>query len=333
MASISKYKGGFRIQICVCGVRDSKVFRTKAEAKTWAALRETEIRADKESKPAVKFTLNDALERYAAEVSPKKRGELWEIKRINAMRTDAFSHKLPLALPIGRITTSHLSEWRDHRQSLVSDGTVLREYTILAGMFEIARREWQWIDTNPARDVRRPQKPDHRERVISLGEIRQMLRALDWRSTDSACKSAKQAAGRVFMLALRTGMRAGEICGLTWDRIKDDYCILPVTKTKPRNVPLTAQSLRLIASMQGWDRDTVFGIKPQTLDALFRKARAASGLSGFTFHDSRHTAATMLARKIDVLDLCKMFGWTNPSQAMVYYNPTASDIAKRLGKP
>lgn len=40
----------------------------------------------------------------------------------------------------------------------------------------------------------------------------------------------------------------------------------------------------------------------------------------------------MLARKLDVLDLCKMFGWANPKQAMVYYNPTASQIAARLGR-
>ena len=71
-------------------------------------------------------------------------------------------------------------------------------------------------------------------------------------------------------------------------------------------------------------------MRPQTLDALFRKLRDAAGLSGFTFHDTRHTAATMIARKLDVLDLCKMFGWKNTTRALTYYNPTASDIAKRL---
>jgi integrase len=48
------------------------------------------------------------------------------------------------------------------------------------------------------------------------------------------------------------------------------------------------------------------------------------------FHDTRHTAATRLAQKIGVLDLCRMFGWRDPRHAMVYYNPAASDIAKRL---
>ncbi|AKQ59688.1 Phage integrase family protein [Bordetella hinzii] len=83
--------------------------------------------------------------------------------------------------------------------------------------------------------------------------------------------------------------------------------------------------------MKGWDDDFVFGLKTASLDALFRKYRERAGLEGFTFHDTRHTAATMISKKIDVLDLCKMFGWTDPKMAMVYYNPHASSIAARLG--
>ena len=35
-------------------------------------------------------------------------------------------------------------------------------------------------------------------------------------------------------------------------------------------------------------------------------------------------------QKLHVLDLCRAFGWSNPKRAMVYYNPAAGDIAKRL---
>lgn len=63
---------------------------------------------------------------------------------------------------------------------------------------------------------------------------------------------------------------------------------------------------------------------------MFRRYRERAGLEGFTFHDSRHTAATWMARKLEVLDLCKTFGWSNPKMAMVYYNPTAEDIADLL---
>jgi integrase len=88
----------------------------------------------------------------------------------------------------------------------------------------------------------------------------------------------------------------------------------------------------LIERMRGWDERLVFGIKPASLDAMFRKYRDRAGLEGFTWHDSRHTAATRLSRKVDVLTLCKIFGWSNTKQALTYFNPSASDIAKRLGR-
>lgn len=47
--------------------------------------------------------------------------------------------------------------------------------------------------------------------------------------------------------------------------------------------------------------------------------------------DTRHTAATRLAGKLDVLTLCKVFGWTSPNMALVYYNPAPGEIARRMG--
>ena len=74
----------------------------------------------------------------------------------------------------------------------------------------------------------------------------------------------------------------------------------------------------------------VLGISARTLSRSFIDARAKAGLPGFTFHDSRHTAATWIAHKVDVMTLCKIFGWSNPKQAMVYYNPSSANIAKML---
>jgi len=316
MASIKPYRDTWRAQIFVLGVRDSKCFRTKREAESWASARETSIR-NQSNRPAG--------EKHGEEVSPKKRGKRWEQIRIEAL-IDMPS--FPASLPIGELTTTHFADWRDSRLKQVTPGTVLRELTVISSVFETARKEWRWVSENPLRDLKKPRQPDHREVTIDLWKIRRMLVELGWNK--GPCKSTKQAAGRAFMLALRSGMRAGEICALTAQNVRDDYCILPVTKTKPRSVPLIPSAKRIIDSMAGWDDKTVFGITAQTLDATFRKARKSSGLDGFTFHDSRHTAATILSRKVDVLTLCKIFGWANTSQALTYYNPTASDIARQL---
>ena len=41
--------------------------------------------------------------------------------------------------------------------------------------------------------------------------------------------------------------------------------------------------------------------------------------------------ALTLDHWVDVLTLCKIFGWKDPKFAMIYYNPKPSDIAKLLG--
>lgn len=333
MASIQKHKSGWRVQISVLGVRESGVFKTKREAESWAARRETEIRDAPKVLAGSKHTLKDALRRYAENESTTKRGERWEILRLKAFE----SHNLPITTKIGDIGTNDLAVWRDYRLKTVAPATVLREINLLGSVFEAARREWKWIDKNPMRDLRKPSSPAHREVVITRKQIRMVLRELGYQGQ---ARTVSQAVACCLLLALRTGMRAAELCGLTWDRVHDGYCTLPMTKNgKARDVPLTPKALAIIELMRGFDPVRVFGVTTQTLDALFRRARVRAGLDGFTFHDSRHTAATWIAGRMKsngiaaqqaVFDLCRMFGWTKIDQALVYYNAKASDIAKRI---
>jgi integrase len=317
-------QGTWRIQIEVRGVRDSGTFPTKREADSWAAKRSTEIRAMATGKAGTVKTLRDALRKYQEDVSPTKRGEAKEIIRLQAFERQT----LPLSKLIGQVTTADLVEWRDSRLAVNARGSVLRDMTLLGSVFEVARREWQWIDANPVRDVKRPANPDHRERIISSLETRRMLRALGY---GWPVRSVSQAVAACFLLALSTGMRAGELCAIQWGDVRGDFVRLHTSKTGAgRDVPLSAVARKIIERMKGWDADSVFGLQSQTLDALFRRARVRAGISGFTFHDSRHTAATRLAQRLHVLDLCRVFGWKRTDQALAYYNTKASDLARRL---
>jgi integrase len=316
--------GLWGIQIEVKGVRDSGSFATKAQATAWAARRATELRTASTTKPASTKTLGDALREYAEKVSPTKRGESKELIRLSAFERQT----LPIKSHLCDVTTADLVRWRDSRLAVNARGSVLRDMTLLGHVFEVARREWQWIPANPMKDVRRPQEPDHRTRVITGAEIRGMLRSL---GHGGPVRSVSQAIAMAFLLALATGMRAGELCALRWGDAYPDFVRLHVSKTGAgRDVPLSPYARRLVKRLVGWDAVSLLSIQPQTLDALFRRARDRAALAGFTFHDSRHTAATRMARRLDVLDLCKVFGWRSTTQALAYYNPTASQIAGRL---
>ena len=329
MASIKPHKDGYRAQVYVRGVRDSAVFRTKREASAWAGAREVEIRGDAAKAPGEKFTLLDAMRKYAEEVSPKKDGHAAEKIRLTAME-----RHLPVDVLVGDLTPEHFAQWRDARLKQVKPGSVLREIRLVSSMLEIARKEWGWIPANPLIDVSKPAPPKHRDRVITRAEIKAMLRAMGYHR--GPVRSVSHAVACAMLLALRTGVRAGELCGLTWEMVSEDYItvgnVAGGRKTGVRDVAMTRQALRIVDQLKGYDTALVVGLKTASLDAMFRKYRERAGLSGFTFHDTRHTAATWIAQKIPVLDLCKMFGWSNPKMAMVYYNPTASDIAKRLGR-
>lgn len=323
MASIKKHKDGYRAQLYVLGERDSKVFRTLREANAWASMRETEIRANAKKSPNEKHTLRELLEKYRDEVSPTKRGESWETVRINKF----LRGTLPIDKPLSECTSEVLGIWRDEQN--LAAGSIIRELTLLSAIFEHARRELKWIDHNPVRDVRRPSSPEHRDVTITRNQIKLMLKAFGY-SPRLRIESISQSVAVMFMLALRTGMRAGELCNLTWDNVQDKYCVLPKTKTVKRNVPLSRKAVKLIDKMRGFDSKSVFSVSSATRDALFRRARDNAGLSGFTFHDARHTAATWISRKVDVLTLCKIFGWSDTSQALTYYNPKAHDISDML---
>ena len=328
MASFKPHAKGWRAFICINYQRESATFRTKREAEIWASRRETEIRTGANLTASEKYTLAQAIERYRDEVSPTKRGHNWEFLRLNAFLRDKV---LPIHKPLTHCTSDAIGKYRDARLQLVAKSTVLRELGLLSSMLEEARREWKWIETNPVKDVRKPRAPDHRNVIITTSQIKQVLKHLDY-TKDMPVRSISCACGFAFLFALRTGMRAGEICGLTWANVKDDYCILPVTKTTPRNVPLSKKSKLILERMKGFDKDYVFGIKANTLDAMFRRARNRAKLEGFTFHDARHTAATWMVNsgKVNVLELCKIFGWSDTKQALTYFNPNVSDLSKKL---
>lgn len=181
-------------------------------------------------------------------------------------------------------------------------------------------------------DAQAHTKPIVQELLDALPrEAKAMLRQLGY---GFPVRTVSGSVAACFLLALLTGMRAGELCAIKWADVTPDYVRLHTSKTGAgRDVPLTHGAHKLIERMRGWDDESVFGLKTQTLDALFRKARGRCGLDGFHYHDTRHTAATRLAQHLHVLDLCRVFGWRTTAQAMTYYQPKASDIARRLRSP
>jgi integrase len=304
LASFKRLPSGlWQAQVFRRGVRRSSTFPSKGAAVAWAGQQESDIMAGVRG-DIPNLTVADLLKRYREEVSPHKKGARWEIIRLTAWERDKLA-----AARTRHLDSPHVSDWQERRLKAVSSASVRRERNLLNNVFEIARKEWRWLKANPFTGVRRPKDGRARTRIASDDEITKLT------------KAASPALSRAIVLALESGMRAGEIAGLTEVRGRVAY-LLDTKNGEAREVPLSQRAL------DAWGGG--IGLSAGSISALFARLCGELEIEGLTFHDLRATAITKLARKLDALQLAKMIGHKNPKMLMVYYRESAADIASRL---
>lgn len=329
MPTYRKRGDGWRAEIVKLGVRDSATFPTKREAVAWATAREAEI-ATTRGGGIVRRTLAQVLAQYSRDESPKKRGEKWEQTRI------AYYLRMEpelCARPISEITTGDLGLWRDRRMKEVKGSTLLRDIALLRAVWAIARKEWNYVAVDPWPALDKPDDAPARTRTFTDAELDRITQALGWEDGRPVLEPKQQTAVAL-LLAVETAMRGGEILSLTWDDVDLRGRVARLDQTKngdARAVPLSTRAVQLLESLRGLSDERVFTITASQRDFTFRQGRALAGISGPTFHDSRATALTRLAKRLDILALAKMTGHRDPRSLMVYYRESPEDTALRLG--
>lgn len=305
MASILKHKSGWRAQVAIQGIRRSKVFDRKSDAKDWAAREEFLIKSGQgEYGPG---TIGDLFDRYARTVSPAKRGARWEQIRLEKLSLD------PLAkIQAQNARPGDFADWRDRRLEEVSPSTVRREMILMSGVMSVARDEWGTFPESPMKGVRKPKSALPRDRLVTDDEIERLREA--------AGTDMEREAVRAFECSCASGMRAGELLSAVRE---GRVAFIPMTKVgEPRAVPLSQAAADLFGGG--------FTLSSSQLDATFRRVRRAAKIHDLTFHDARHRAITDLSRKLDPLALAKVVGHKDLKQLMTYYDETPESLAKRL---
>lgn len=308
-----RYKGAYR----------SQTFNSKAEAQRWALDLEQQIgRSDGIS---VSHSLKEAMQRFSREVSPARKGARWEMVRLTKLQRDPIADIMLMDL-----RPRDFQAWIE-RQA-VSSASINRELNLIGAVLREARVRWKWLAENPMVDVKRPKQPPPRDRLITDRELEQLLLALEYDEA-APVRTMRQEIAVAFLLALETAMRQGELFGLDWSLVYLDrkFVTLPDTKNgMRRDVALSPRAVELFKKLKPQKRGKVFNAAQATSGTVFRRAVALAELPDFTFHDSRHTAITRLARKLGVLDLARMVGHRDIRSLQIYYNATAEDIASRL---
>jgi integrase len=138
-----------------------------------------------------------------------------------------------------------------------------------------------------------------RDRVLSREELRALLPVLRERADDDV-----YAAGLCFLLL--TAARRGEVAKARWrdiDFVARTWSIPETKSGQPHVVPLSRQALTLLRRMVPEQSDpapaafvcTTANNRPLTRwEEATRRIQAASSTSGWTRHDLRRTAATLM---------------------------------------
>jgi integrase len=174
------------------------------------------------------------------------------------------------------------------------NASVNREITVLKRVFNLAIRE-ELADKNPCWKIKMLPENNVRDRILSPEELERLILHLPMH------------AALIVRFAFWTGMRAGEIFNLTWDKVdlKKKAIKLEAADTKtsePRVIFLNGEILEIIGEagkVRGLGHNRVFTYKGQPMASIktcLRQACKKAGIDNLRFHDLRHTFNTNMRK-------------------------------------
>ena len=325
VASISKRANGWFAQVRRKGYEpEYRTFRTKAEADSWARERERII--DQGVAPVSyrmlrETTLGDLIQRYIREVTPTKRSH--DTERMRLMKLA----KAPMCdLPLFGLTTAPIAAYRDDRTKQVKPGTIARELGLLRTIIEVARKDWGiGLSENVVANVRKLPVKNARNRRLEAGELSRLLDALG-RTRNKLIRPA-------ILLAIETGLRRGELLGLTWDAVdlENRTAYIPHTKTGfSRTIPLTGAAIDILNSLPR-NGPCAFPLSAMALRLAWNRVRERAGMSDLNFHDLRHEAISRFAELgLSTVELAAISGHRDMRMLMRYTHLRPTDLARKL---
>lgn len=326
-----KRGNAYRIEIMLDGKRYSATRDTKKECEQWAAAKVVEFKAGKLHNNEIKKTptLSELLDLYYENVVKYKRSKkkfYWFYEFIKREYPALCSKQ------IHEITPQDLTWWRNHRLKNNKESTVMRDMNTLSPVFTYAVKELFLIEKNPFSLVVKPTGITPRNRRISDEEIQKILDCAEYKLGDTPQNSRHYAAW-MFLFAIYTTMRSGEILNITKEHIKGNYIHLPMTKNgDSRDVPLNSKAREML-SWINHDDDRLIPHGERAIKISWGIIKKKAGLLDLHFHDTRHEAISRFVRdyKMPVETLAKITGHKDLKILLnTYYNPTINEIAQWL---
>lgn len=263
-------------------------------------------------------------------------------------------------IEVKKITPLLLEEYYSilNKKYNYSSNTIIHHYNLLNNIFEQAVK-WEIINRNPNTSIDKPKLVKKEAKFYDKKEIDLLLNCLNKEPLMHKTP---------ILLCLDTGMRREELNGLLWKDIDFDNNIVdinkvriavgkeiiveePKTKNSKRKIyftELSKESLKALKKEQQalykslgktWSEyNYVFinykdgkEIYPDTLSKVFKKILKRYGLREITFHQLRHTNATLLINSnVDINTVSERLGHSNVATTLNVYTHVLDDTKKQV---
>lgn len=260
---------------------------------------------------------------------------------------------------LGKLTPLQVQAMQEAIRAQVREDSDSDGARTAAGVTATVRRaltqavQWGLITRNPAEGVKQPRVVTREVRALTSHEVARLLKAAE-----------NDRMYALYYLAVFTGMRRGELLALHWREVDLPRRTLRVRHTitlednKPkvgepksrksrRTLPLTEDMVQVLEAHRErqklerrvMDRDwsehgLVFPatngalVFPSNFSRDFKAVRVAARLTDVTFHELRHTYASMAirSRQVDILKLSARLGHESAAFTLTRYGHLIEEV-------
>lgn len=165
---------------------------------------------------------------------------------------------------------------------------------MIRGLLRLAASEDYGL-LEKAPNVKMEKEPEGRLRYLSEAEATRLLDECRKAAEHAVSTNRSPRLHAVVMVAIHTGMRRGELVGLTWNRVAFSRGVIHLEKTKAgrrREIPMNGAVYDALSALPKAG-ERVF---PSTYRTAFDHAVTRAKIEDFTCHGLRHNVSTSTYR-------------------------------------